>query len=74
VQNGSTRNFIFDVPTVVSYISEFMTLESGDLILTGTPAGVGLGQKPAPWFLKPGDVMRLGGTGLGEQVQKCVGG
>lgn len=74
VQNGSTRNFIFDVPTVVSYISEFMTLEPGDLILTGTPAGVGLGQKPAPWFLKPGDVMRLGATGLGEQVQKCVGG
>ena len=51
VQNGSTRNFIFDVPTVVSYISEFMTLEPGDLILTGTPAGVGLGQKPTPGFL-----------------------
>ena len=45
-----------------------------DWILTGTPAGVGLGQKPAPWFLKPGDVVRLGGTGLGEQVQKYVGG
>ena len=74
VQNGSTRNFIFGVPTVVSYISQFMTLEPGDLILTGTPAGVGLGQKPAPWFLKPGDVVRLGGTGLGEQVQKYVGG
>ncbi|KQB56772.1 MULTISPECIES: fumarylacetoacetate hydrolase family protein [Acidovorax] len=74
VQNGSTRNFIFGVPTVVSYISQFMTLEPGDVVLTGTPAGVGLGQKPAPWFLKPGDVMRLGATGLGEQVQKCVGG
>jgi len=74
VQNGSTRNFIFDVPTVVSYISQFMTLEPGDIVLTGTPAGVGLGQKPAPWFLKPGDVVRLGGTGLGEQVQKYVGG
>ena len=74
VQNGSTRNFIFGVPTVVSYISQFLTLEPGDLILTGTPAGVGLGQKPTPWFLKPGDVVRLGGTGLGEQLQKYVGG
>ena len=74
VQNGNTRNFIFGVPTVVSYVSQFMTLEPGDIVLTGTPAGVGLGQKPAPWFLKPGDVMRLGGTGLGEQVQTCVGG
>ncbi len=74
VQNSSTRHFIFGVPTVVSYISQFMTLEPGDLILTGTPAGVGLGQKPAPWFLKPGDVVRLGGTGLGEQVQTMVGG
>lgn len=74
VQNGSTRNFIFGVPTVVSYISQFLTLEPGDLILTGTPAGVGLGQKPAPWFLKPGDVVRLGATGLGEQLQKYIGG
>lgn len=74
VQNGSTRNFIFGVPTVVSYISQFMTLEPGDIVLTGTPAGVGLGQKPAPWFLKPGDVVRLGATGLGEQQQTCVGG
>ncbi len=74
VQNGSTRNFIFGVPTVVSYISQFMALEPGDIVLTGTPAGVGLGQKPTPWFLKPGDVMRLGATGLGEQTQTCVGG
>ena len=74
VQNGSTRHFIFGVPTVVSYISQFLTLEPGDLILTGTPAGVGLGQKPTPWFLKPGDVVRLGATGLGEQLQKCIGG
>ena len=74
VQNGSTRNFIFGVPTVVSYISQFLTLEPGDLILTGTPAGVGLGQKPAPRFLKPGDVVRLGATGLGEQLQKYIGG
>ena len=74
VQNGSTRDFIFGVPQVVSYISQCMTLEPGDVVLTGTPAGVGLGQKPAPWFLKPGDVVRLGGSGLGEQLQKCVGG
>jgi len=74
VQNGNTRNFIFGVPTVVAYISQFMTLEPGDIVLTGTPAGVGLGQKPAPWFLQPGDVVRLGGTGLGEQAQTCMGG
>ena len=74
VQNGSTRNFIFGVPTVLAYISQFMTLEPGDIVLTGTPAGVGLGQKPTPWFLKPGDVVRLGATGLGQQVQTCVGG
>jgi 2,4-diketo-3-deoxy-L-fuconate hydrolase len=74
VQNGSTRNFIFGVPTALAYISQFMTLEPGDIVLTGTPAGVGLGQKPAPWFLKPGDVMRLGATGLGEQQQRLVGG
>lgn len=74
VQDGHTRDFIFGVPTVLSYISQFMTLKPGDLILTGTPAGVGLGQKPAPWFLKPGDVVRLGATGLGEQRLHCVGG
>lgn len=74
MQDGSTRDFIFGVPTVVSYISQCMTLEPGDLILTGTPAGVGLGQKPAPQFLKPGDVVRLGGAGLGEQMLSCVAG
>lgn len=74
VQNGNTRNFIFGLPKVISYISQFMTLEPGDIVLTGTPAGVGLGQKPAPWFLKPGDVVRLGATGLGEQRQVFVGG
>ena len=74
VQSGSTRNFIFGVPVVLSYISQFMTLEPGDIVLTGTPAGVGLGHKPAPWFLKPGDAVRLGGTGLGEQRQICVQG
>ena len=72
MQNGNTRNFIFGVPQVISYISQFMTLEAGDVVLTGTPAGVGLGQKPAPIFLKPGDVMRLGVDGLGKQRQLCV--
>ncbi len=74
MQDGNTKNFIFDVPTMLSYISEFMTLEPGDLVLTGTPAGVGLGQKPEPVFLRAGDEMRLGITGLGEQRQKCVQG
>ena len=74
MQDGNTRNFIFDLPTVLAYISGFMTLEPGDLVLTGTPAGVGLGQKPTPRFLRAGDVMRLGATGLGEQRLTCVGG
>ncbi|WP_313078947.1 fumarylacetoacetate hydrolase family protein [Pulveribacter sp.] len=74
MQNGSTRNFIFGVPTVLAYISQFMTLEPGDLVLTGTPAGVGLGHKPEPRFLRAGDEMRLGATGLGEQRLRCVGG
>lgn len=72
MQNGSTANFIFSLPTLISYISQFMTLEAGDVILPGTPAGVGLGQKPQPVFLKPGDVVRLGADGLGEQRQVCV--
>lgn len=74
MQDGHTRNFIFGVPRVLAYISQFMTLEPGDLVLTGTPAGVGLGQKPQPRFLCPGDVMRLGATGLGEQRLVCTGG
>ncbi|WP_404299361.1 fumarylacetoacetate hydrolase family protein [Alicycliphilus denitrificans] len=74
MQDGNTRNFIFNVPTVLAYISRFMTLEPGDLVLTGTPAGVGLGQKPEPRFLRAGDVMHLGATGLGEQRLVCVGG
>jgi len=72
MQDGNTRNFIFDVPSVLSYISDFMTLEAGDIVLTGTPAGVGLGRKPEPRFLKAGDEMRLGITGLGEQRLRCV--
>ncbi|MFN6996886.1 MAG: fumarylacetoacetate hydrolase family protein [Aquincola tertiaricarbonis] len=69
VQNGSTRTMVFDVATLVSYVSRFMTLQPGDLISTGTPPGVGMGRKP-PTYLKPGDEMRLGIEGLGEQRQK----
>ena len=61
---------IFGVAHLVHYISQFMTLMPGDVISTGTPPGVGLGQKP-PVFLKPGDVVRLGIEGLGEQQQTC---
>ncbi|HEX3501145.1 MAG TPA: fumarylacetoacetate hydrolase family protein [Stellaceae bacterium] len=72
MQNGTTANLIFSAAHIVSYISHFMTLMPGDVIPTGTPAGVGLGMKP-PRFLKPGDTMRLGISGLGEQNQKVVG-
>ena len=68
-QNGSTRTMIFGVAQLVSYVSRFMTLYPGDLITTGTPPGVGMGVKPSPVFLKPGDVMRLGIDKLGEQRQ-----
>ena len=68
-QNGSTKTMIFGVAQVVSYLSRFMTLCPGDLIITGTPPGVGMGAKPNPVFLKAGDVMRLGIDGLGEQQQ-----
>ncbi|MBC8056502.1 MAG: fumarylacetoacetate hydrolase family protein [Rhizobiales bacterium] len=70
VQNGSTRTMVFGVAHLVSYISRFMTLMPGDLISTGTPPGVGMGQKPAAWYLKAGDTMRLGIEGLGEQNQR----
>ena len=70
-QNGTTANLIFDVAQVVSYLSRFMTLEPGDVISTGTPAGVGLGFDP-PQYLKPGDVVELGIDGLGSSSQKCV--
>ncbi|MEW6705252.1 MAG: fumarylacetoacetate hydrolase family protein [Pseudomonadota bacterium] len=74
VQNSSTDQLIFRIPHLISYISRFMTLLPGDVISTGTPAGVGLGQKPEPWYLKPGDEMRLGIEGLGEQRQLCRAG
>jgi 2-keto-4-pentenoate hydratase/2-oxohepta-3-ene-1,7-dioic acid hydratase in catechol pathway len=70
-QNGNTRNMIFRADHIVSYVSQFMTLLPGDVIATGTPAGVGLGHKP-PLFLKAGDRVRLGVAGLGEQNQKMV--
>jgi 2-keto-4-pentenoate hydratase/2-oxohepta-3-ene-1,7-dioic acid hydratase in catechol pathway len=67
-QHGSTKTMVFGVPFLVSYISQFMSLQPGDVISTGTPPGVGLGQKP-PVFLRPGNRMRLGIAGLGEQQQ-----
>ncbi|MFJ1302840.1 fumarylacetoacetate hydrolase family protein [Pseudomonadota bacterium AL_CKDN230030165-1A_HGKHYDSX7] len=69
-QNGSTRTMVFGVAQLVSYVSRFMTLYPGDLISTGTPPGVGMGQKPAPVYLKAGDEMKLGIAGLGEQHQR----
>jgi len=67
-QNGNTANMIFGVPRLISYLSTMMSLHPGDIISTGTPAGVGLGQKP-PVYLRAGNVVRLGITGLGEQLQ-----
>lgn len=72
VQNSSSSQMIFDVATLVSYVSEFMTLLPGDIISTGTPAGVGLGVKPHPRYLKPGDVVELGIDGLGTQRQRVA--
>ena len=69
-QNGSTSNFIFNVPQVISYLSRFMTLLPGDVISTGTPAGVGLGFDP-PLYLKAGDVVELGIDGLGQSRQEA---
>ena len=71
MQNGTTKKMIFSVKEIVSYVSEFMTLYAGDIITTGTLPGVGVGMKP-PVFLKVGDVMSLGISGLGEQRQKVV--
>lgn len=71
MQDGTTANLIFKIPFLVSYVSQFMTLLPGDVISTGTPAGVGLGMKPQ-LFLKEGDVMELGIDGLGSSKQKCI--
>jgi len=70
-QDGTTANMIFKVPYLVSYISQFMTLMPGDIIASGTPAGVGMGQSPKV-YLKEGNTMRLGVEGLGEQTQQVV--
>jgi 2-keto-4-pentenoate hydratase/2-oxohepta-3-ene-1,7-dioic acid hydratase in catechol pathway len=70
-QDGSTRTMIFNVPYLVSFISQYMSMQPGDIISTGTPPGVGLGQKP-PTYLKVGDRVSLGIEGLGEQHQLCI--
>ncbi|MCB4769079.1 fumarylacetoacetate hydrolase family protein [Ancylobacter sp. Lp-2] len=72
MQTGNTRTMIFSCATIVSYVSRFMTLLPGDIITTGTPPGVGMGKKPAPVYLKPGDVMTLGIEKLGTQRQDVV--
>lgn len=73
-QDGSTSSMIFAIPFLVHYISQFMMLEPGDVITTGTPPGVGMGIKPEPQFLKAGDTVRLGIDGLGEQFQHVTAG
>lgn len=72
MQDGSTGTMIFSVAALVSYVSQCITLHPGDIIATGTPPGVGLGQKPQPVFLRAGQTVRLGIEGLGEQVHKTV--
>ncbi len=71
MQDGNTADMIFPISTLVSYVSRFMTLHPGDVLITGTPAGVGMGRKP-PVYLKPGDVMTLGIDGLGVQRQEVI--
>ncbi len=70
-QSGTTANMIFQIPYLLSYISQFMVLEPGDVVTTGTPAGVALGMKPPVWLV-PGDVVSLGIDGLGAQRQTIV--
>jgi len=69
MQDGNTRNMVFKIPFLISYVSQFMTLLPGDIISTGTPAGVGLAQKPSPVYIKQGDIMELGIDGLGCSKQ-----
>ena len=73
MQTGNTRTMIFDVKTLISYVSEYVTLYPGDLLITGTPPGVREGKKPEAIYLKAGDVMELGIAGLGTQRQDVVG-
>jgi len=72
MQDGSTKTMIFGVKTLVSYVSQFITLHPGDIVTTGTPPGVGLGKKPTPIYLKTGQTMRLAIAGLGVQTQRIV--
>jgi len=72
MQDGNSKNLVFKIPFIVSYVSQFMTLLPGDIISTGTPAGVGMGQKPEPVYLKSGDIVELGIDGLGSAKQKLV--
>jgi 2-keto-4-pentenoate hydratase/2-oxohepta-3-ene-1,7-dioic acid hydratase in catechol pathway len=72
MQTGNTRTMIFSCAKIVSHVSQYMTLMPGDIITTGTPPGVGMGKKPEPVWLKPGDVVTLGIQGLGEQRQRVV--
>ena len=72
MQTGNTGTMIFSVARIVSYVSQFMTLDPGDIITTGTPPGVGMGRKPEPIYLAPGDTLRLGIETLGEQRQSVV--
>lgn len=71
-QDGNTRTMIFGVKQIIAYVSQCITLHPGDVIFTGTPPGVGLGKKPTPVFLRPGQTVRLGVAGLGEQTQRTV--
>jgi 2-keto-4-pentenoate hydratase/2-oxohepta-3-ene-1,7-dioic acid hydratase in catechol pathway len=72
MQEGNTRTMIFPVRKIISYVSDYMTLLPGDIIATGTPPGVGMGKRPRPVYLEPGDMVTLGIDGLGEQRQRVV--
>ena len=71
MQQGSTKTMVYQIPYLISYISQFMSLQAGDIISTGTPPGVGMGKNP-PQYLKEGDLVNLKVEGLGEQKQKVV--
>jgi 2-keto-4-pentenoate hydratase/2-oxohepta-3-ene-1,7-dioic acid hydratase in catechol pathway len=72
MQDGNSQNLIYKIPFLISYVSQFMTLLPGDIISTGTPAGVGMGQKPQPIYLKAGDIVELGIDGLGSSRQELI--
>lgn len=72
MQDSNTSDLIFNIPTIISHLSQYMTLLPGDVISTGTPAGVGMGLKPEPNYLKPGDIVELGIDGLGISRQVAI--